>query len=104
MIGKKMLSVLVFGFVLAAATTWADQGTTQENTVDISKLTCKELMSGDDSDREVGMAFYHGFLAGKKNNQVLNVSEMGSTTDKVKDYCLSNPTSTVMDAFTKSAM
>jgi len=104
MFRKTMVLVMVFGFALAAATAWAEEGASQKGMVDIGKLTCKQLMGGDDSDREVGMAFYHGFLSGKNNNQVVNLEEMSAKTDKVKDYCLSNPTSAVMDAFTKSAM
>jgi len=96
---KKMVSILILGAVLAATPALAEEG----KTVDIGKLTCKELMSGNDSDREIGMAFYHGFLTGKKNNMVINLHEMSAKTDRVKDYCLSNPTGTVMDAFAKSA-
>jgi hypothetical protein len=71
--------------------------------IDMSKTTCKDLMSGRDLDREVGIAYYHGFLAGEKNNRMLDVTAAATLTDKVRDYCLSNPTSTVMDAFTKNS-
>jgi hypothetical protein len=60
-------------------------------------------MAGDDIDRDTGMAYFYGFFAGKNNNPVINVQAMTELTDRVKDFCLSNPTSTVMEAFQKSA-
>ncbi|WP_163341022.1 HdeA/HdeB family chaperone [Desulfopila sp. IMCC35008] len=99
---KKMVSLLVLGAsMFMVLPVWANEPTV-ENKIDITELTCKELMRGNDSDREIGLAFYHGFLAGKKNNQTLDLHAAFLLTDSVKDYCLSNPTATVMDAFTKS--
>jgi len=103
MSASKMVWLLVLGGVLVATVAWAEETTLTGTTLDIGKLTCKELMRGNDSDRDVGIAFYHGFLAGKTNNQVINIHDTGAKTERVRDYCLSNPTSTVMDAFTKSA-
>lgn len=99
---SKMNSLLVLGAVLMVLPVWAGASTI-ENTVDIGKLTCKELMRGNDSDREIGIAFYQGFMAGKKNEMTIDLHAASSLTDSVKDFCLSNPTATVMDAFTQSA-
>ena len=99
---KKLAMLLVIGVVLAAVSAWAEEVKTSENTIDIGKMTCKQLMSGNDAEREVGLAFFHGYLAGKKNRQVVDLPAASALSDKVRDYCLSNPTGTVMDAFKKS--
>jgi len=99
---KKLVLLLVIGVALAAAPAWAEEGKPAANTIDIGKMTCKQLMSGSDMDREVGLAFFHGYLAGKKNRQTVDLPAASVLSDKVRDYCLSNPTSTVMDAFIKS--
>ena len=70
-----------------------------ENTPDIGKLTRKELMGGTDIEREVGIAFFHGYMAGKKNRQAIDLPVASALSVKVRDFCLSNPTNTVMDAF-----
>lgn len=88
--------------VLTALPAWAGEPTI-EGKIDIGQLTCKELMRGNDSDREVGIAYYQGFLAGKKNEQTIDLNAAATLTDSVKEYCLTNPTATVMDAFTQSA-
>jgi hypothetical protein len=100
---KKVVVMVVLGMLLAAFQAWGAEPTTADKKIDISKMTCKELMGGDDTDREVGTAFFHGFMAGKKDNTIVDVKKTSALSDKVKDYCLSNPTSTVMEAFKKSS-
>jgi hypothetical protein len=99
---KKLMSFFVLGAVLVAIPALADTTKSEEPMIDIAKLTCKELMGGNDTDREVGMAYFHGFIAGQANRHALDVYAAGGVTDKVKDYCLSNPASTVMNAFAKA--
>jgi len=99
---KKFMSVFVLGALFAALPVLAETISSENQVIELDKLTCKELMRGNDTDREVGVAYYHGFLAGKANRLELDVYAAGALTDKVMDYCLSNPTSTVMDAFTKA--
>jgi len=101
---NKMITLLVLGATLAATPVWAEEAPTAIRTVDLGKFSCKELMSGNDRARDIGFAYYQGFLAGKKNNMTLKLMDASDLTDRVKDYCLSNPKSTVMDAFAKSAM
>ena len=98
---KKLVIFLVVGVALAAAPAWAEEGKPAANTIDIGKMTCKQLMSGSDIDREVGIAFFHGYMAAKKNRQIIDLPAASALSDKVRDYCLSNPTSTVMEAFKK---
>lgn len=103
MTANKMKTLLVLVAVLIAVPVWAAEMDLPGSTVDLNKMTCKELMQGNDNDREIGIAFYHGFLAGKKDNTLINLHKTSAHSELVRDYCLSNPTSTVMDAFTKSA-
>ena len=99
---KRMICFFAFAVALTIVPVSAEEGKSGENTIHIGKMTCKELMGGNDTDREVGIAFYHGYLAGKKGSQTIDLPTASALSDRVKDYCLSNPTSTVMDAFTKS--
>jgi hypothetical protein len=98
----KALVLIAVGFFLFALPAWAAQDST-ENVLDTSKITCKQLMRGDDAERDVGIAYFHGFMAGKQNIMKLDLTAASALSDKVKDFCLSNPTSTVMDVFTQSS-
>jgi hypothetical protein len=99
---KKLLIVFAAWMMVSSVAAWAEEGKPNEDAIDIMKMTCKHLMSGDDRDREVGVAFFHGYLAGKNNNQVVDLPKASALSSAVRDYCLSNPTSTVMDAFEKA--
>ncbi|WP_163337610.1 HdeA/HdeB family chaperone [Desulfopila sp. IMCC35008] len=102
MTAGKMVSLLVLGATMfMVMPVWASKPIF-ESKIDISELTCKELMRGNNNDREIGLAFYHGFLAGKKNDHTVDLHAAFLLTDRVKDYCISNPTATIMEAFTKS--
>jgi hypothetical protein len=96
------IHVFVLGVSLLALPAWGQEAKPAEQKLDIGKMTCKELMAGNDTDREVGLAYFHGFVAGTKNQQNLDINATAAQTDRVKDYCLSNPTSTVLDAFAKT--
>ena len=97
------IGIALLGVSLFVLPAWGAESMMTDTKLDISKMTCKDLMSGNDSDRDASIAYFHGYLAGKKNNNILDVTTASTLTDKVRDYCLSNPTSTVMNAFKKSA-
>lgn len=99
----RWIAVTVLAAALFVVPAWGAEPSSADKKIDISKMTCKELMGGDDTDREVGIAFFHGFMAGKKENTIVDVKKISVLSDKIRDYCLSNPTSTVMDAFKKSS-
>ena len=99
---KKTAALLVvLGMAFVAFQAWG-AGAKSSGQVDVTKLTCKEVMAGNDMDRAVNAGFYLGFLAAKKNSTVVDLDAASAHTNRVMDYCLSNPTSAVMDAFTKT--
>lgn len=100
---KTMKHLVSFGLLLSLAVLPAYAAETMVNSVDLQKMTCKQLMAGSDADRDGGVAFFHGYMAGKKNTTVIELDKASALSDLVEDFCLSNPESTVMDAFTKSA-
>lgn len=98
----KAIAIPACMLVLLAGAMSGGEAASSAVTVDIAKMRCKELMAGNDTDREAGISFYHGYLAGKKNSQTLDVNAAAAQTNRVVDFCLSDPTSTVMDAFIKT--
>lgn len=70
---------------------------------DVTKVTCKEVMASNDQGRAVSIAFYQGYLLGKQDASSIDVLAASDKADAVLDFCLSNPTSTVLDAFAKAS-
>jgi hypothetical protein len=97
------LRMWILGATLVTLPAWAGQpGMPAAQSLDLGKMTCKQLMRGNDADRDAGLAYFNGYFAGKRNNLVIDAKAMTELTDRVKDFCLSNPTSTVLDAFAKA--
>lgn len=89
-------------FVAAASPVFADDAPPASAPADVTKVTCKEVMAGNDQGRAVSIAFYQGYLLAGKGESSIDVESASAKADAVLDYCLSNPTSTVLDAFSKA--
>jgi hypothetical protein len=68
--------------------------------VEIEKVTCRDLMLMFD-DQESTLVYYHGFISGKKGEMLYKEKELIDATSKIIEYCVDNPTSTVLSAFEK---
>jgi acid stress chaperone HdeB len=99
----KTVFLVAAGILLCLLPANAQQGSLPSLTIDVTTLTCKELMAGNDDDREAGISYVHGYMAGKSGIAVINLGAIGAHTDRFRDVCLSNPTLSVIDAYTKSA-
>ena len=98
----KSLLLAAAGTIVCTLPAFAQAGKTPSLTIDITTYTCKELMAGNDDDREAGISYVHGYMAGKNGIDMINVGATGAHTDRFREVCLSNPTITVIDAYTKS--
>lgn len=96
--GKKMhqhwlgIALLMIAGIVAAEET-------KKSTIDLMTVTCKDIMSGDDRGRELAMAYMHGYLNGKANGTTVELDKNAEITDKVRDYCLDNPTVKFAETF-----
>ena len=96
-----LLAILLMGIALAVPPAWAEEENAPANTIELNKLTCKQMMAGNDLERDVLLSFYHGYMEGKKQVEIVDIAEASAISDKVREYCLSNPTNTVMETFVK---
>ena len=70
-------------------------------TRDLKGNQCKDVMILSGEDREIAIAFAHGYMLGKKNTTRYVPEELGEATDKFMDYCLDNPKDNALAAFEK---
>jgi hypothetical protein len=57
----------------------------------IEQFKCKDVMREPDQNREVAIAFLHGYLLGKSGDSKFNVEILEKQTDAFIDQCLDNP-------------
>jgi len=93
-------TVLVTFLVLTAATGATDTADTKR---DFGTLSCKDVMRLSGSDRDISLAFAHGFMLGKKGTTEYDVDALAKVTDQFIDYCLDHPAENALQSFEKFA-
>jgi hypothetical protein len=84
---------------LAAALCLAGSVFAQDNknrTVDQYK--CREVMRDSGVNRDIAIAFLHGFLLGKSGGQSFNLDTLHTQTENFVEHCLSNPEGKAIDS------
>ena len=67
-------------------------------TIDVSKITCEQFRSYAITDPNNIALWLSGYYNGHRNNTIIKVESFKENLGKVKDYCITNPTVTVMQA------
>jgi len=68
----------------------------------IEQYTCKDILRESGSNREVAIAFLHGFLLGKSGASKFNIGVLTKQTDDFVDRCLDNPNEKAVDVMMKT--
>lgn len=58
----------------------------------IEQYACKDVMRDSGANRDVAIAFLHGYLLGKSGSSKFNLDKVRAQTDAFIDRCLDNPT------------
>src|ERR1700735_5739927 len=71
------------------------------NTRTIDQYTCKDVMREHGDNRDVTIAFLHGFLLGKSGSSAFDIDALHKQTGDFIEYCLNNPSAKAVDAMSK---
>lgn len=69
------------------------------NSIDLARLTCRELLKSEGSDRSNLIIFMHGYMSGKKSDLRIDVPELSEVTDRVIDNCIDKPETELLRIF-----
>jgi hypothetical protein len=64
----------------------------------IEQYKCKDIVRESGSNRDVAIAFLHGYLTGKSGTSKFNVNDIHKQTTAFIERCLDNPNETALDA------
>jgi hypothetical protein len=67
----------------------------------VDQYACKDVMREHGANRDVTIAFLHGYLLGKSGRSTFNLDEMHKQTSAFIERCLDNPGERAVDAMTK---
>jgi len=68
----------------------------------IEQYTCKDIMRDTGPNREIAIAFLHGYMLGKSGTSKFNVDVMEKQTDAFIDGCLDHPQEKAQDVMSKA--
>jgi hypothetical protein len=57
----------------------------------VAQYSCKDVMRESGGNRDVAIAFLHGFLLGQSGGSAFNVETLRKQTDAFIERCLDNP-------------
>lgn len=77
------------------------QEDSQNTTVDLSKISCREVLKMPGEDKQFTFVFFHGLITGKNKQMTIDRIALREATDKITDYCIENPKASLMSAFEK---
>jgi len=64
----------------------------------VDQYKCRDVMRESGANRDVAIAFLHGFLLGKSGRQQFNLDAMHKQSEAFIERCLDNPTEGAVDA------
>lgn len=67
-------------------------------TIDVSKITCQQFRSYAITDPNNIALWLSGYYNGQRNNTIIKVETFKENLEKVKDYCITHPSVTVMQS------
>ncbi|GBF82477.1 HdeA/HdeB family chaperone [Aphanothece sacrum] len=92
------LSILVTE--LSVKPTYAQEDT-QNTNVDLSKISCREVLKMPGEDKQFTFVFFHGLITGKNKQMTIDRIALREASDKITDYCIENPKASLMSGFEK---
>jgi hypothetical protein len=67
----------------------------------VEQYECKDVMRESGRDRDVAIAFLHGYLLGKSGTSKFNLDAVHRQTEAFIERCLLNPSEKAVDAMQK---
>ena len=88
---RPLLTIALFAFVQPTAPR-------AQVTVDVSKITCDQLLMEKPVPAKYVVLWLSGYYNGKRNNTIIEPETMDKNEEKVDFYCNLHRATTVMDA------
>lgn len=85
-------------FAAVALATVLAGGAAQAEKVDMSTITCKQLLEGHKDDIGVLLVWMHGYLGGNNEDTLLDTAEFEQGAKDIAEYCVANPETSLMNA------
>ncbi len=98
---NKLLAIVLFSTIISPLSNLSSfaQDEAEDTKVELNKISCRELLKMPGKDRQLTLVFFHGLMAAKNDQMIIDRVALREATNKVTDYCIDNPNSMLMTAF-----
>ena len=93
-----MNTARTFALIAALACSTGPAGAQDNLNRTIDQYKCRDVMRESGANRDIAIAFLHGFLLGKSGSQNFNLDALHKQTEAFVDHCLSNPDGKAVDS------
>jgi hypothetical protein len=94
---NRWLTILTLAAILIAPSALA-----QERVRTVEQYACKDVMRERGADRDVAIAFLHGFLLGKSGQTSFDLEKLYKESDAFIERCLDSPAEPAVQAMIKA--
>ena len=94
---KKLVGLIAAAAVLPLGSAGAQDAKPRK----VEQYSCKDVMREQGSNRDVAIAFLHGFALGKSGGSGFDLGALHKQSDAFIERCLDNPAERALDAMTK---
>jgi hypothetical protein len=74
----------------------------QDNMREVESYACRDVMRMSGGDRDIAIAFLHGYILGTEGETAFDIDELRAATDLFIEDCLSNPDDTALEAMLRA--
>ncbi len=86
-------------FLPSLAIAQEENEVTAETIVNITTLSCRDLLLADNDDEESIVIFIQGYISGKSNQAEIDTDALRVASDRSYEDCIDNPDASVLNIF-----
>jgi len=95
----KFVAIGVVALPLSSLTALAQD---KDPVIEMSKVDCRTMLKMDADEQDFTLIYFHGYISGTKGETLFDGPVLREATNKIMDYCIENPSATLMEAFEKN--
>jgi len=97
---KSIISTFVVSSVLALGLTGVASAN-EAGAKNINDYLCKDILRSSGGDRDIALAFMHGYLLAKSGKDAVHRDKLSKASDDFIEACLDNPKGKAVDTLAK---
>ncbi len=99
---KTLLKISAIGALALSAASLNALAQDEDPVIDMNTVDCRTMLKMDGEEQSFTLIYFHGYISGTKGETLFDGPVLREATDAIMDYCIDNPSATVMESFEKN--